>query len=123
MDARSRELLILRTGWLCQAPFEWGEHVKKAKAAGVTAEEIEQITVGSSSDIWGDTDRALLRAAEELHDDAMISDATWEVLSRRLSEEELIEVPMVVGQFTTVSYFQNALRLPLGKDNEGLAAR
>src|SRR5438093_13598346 len=24
---RHRELVILRVGWLCQAPFEWGEHV------------------------------------------------------------------------------------------------
>ena len=123
MPVRDRELLILRTGWLCQAPFEWGEHVKKGKDAGISSAEIEQIITGSSAPEWSDHDRALMKAAEELRADAMISDETWQVLERRMSPEELIELPMLIGQFTTVSYFQNALRLPLGVNNEGLAAR
>ena len=27
LPARERELLILRTGYLCRAPYEWGQHV------------------------------------------------------------------------------------------------
>src|SRR5262245_61299456 len=27
---RERELIILRTGWLCGAPFQFGEHVERA---------------------------------------------------------------------------------------------
>src|SRR5690242_12311438 len=40
LSPRQRELVVLRTAWLCQAPYEWGEHVKLAKAAGVTSAEI-----------------------------------------------------------------------------------
>jgi alkylhydroperoxidase family enzyme len=27
LSPRERELAILRIGWLCQAPYRWGEHV------------------------------------------------------------------------------------------------
>src|SRR3974390_1970164 len=42
LSPRHRELAILRIGWLCQAPFEWGEHVDVGKRiAGLTADDIE----------------------------------------------------------------------------------
>lgn len=115
--------MVLRVAWLWQAPYEWGEHVKLAKAAGITSEEIERVTAGSAAPGWDDHEAALLRAAEELCADAMISDATWAVLAQRLDEQQLFELPVLVGQFTNVAYFQNALRLRLESHNPGLHAR
>ena len=120
---RDRELVILRTGWLCRAPFEWGEHVRIGRQLGLTGEEIERVIEGSTAGGWSEHERALLAATEELHAGAMISDATWEVLSRSMSDTQLFELAVLVGQFTTVAYWQNALRLPLGEGNAGLAAR
>ncbi|HXK24697.1 MAG TPA: carboxymuconolactone decarboxylase family protein [Myxococcota bacterium] len=123
LTARDRELAVLRVGWLCQAPYEWGEHVRLARRAGLTSEEIERVTRGSSTPGWTDHEAAILRAAEELHERAMISDATWRVLSDHLDERQLIELPILIGQFTLVAYLQNALRLRLGNGNVGLKAR
>jgi alkylhydroperoxidase family enzyme len=120
---RDRELAVLRTAWLWQAPYEWGEHVKLAHAAGITSEEIERVTVGAAAPGWDEHDAALLRAAEELCDDAMISDTTWGILAKRLDEQQLFELPVLVGQFTNVAFFQNALRLRLEDHNPGLRAR
>src|SRR5215831_1346431 len=69
---RDRELAILRIGWLCQAPYEWGEHVLIAKKVGITCEDVERIPLGSDASGWSEHEQAILRAAEELHDDAMI---------------------------------------------------
>ena len=33
---RERELVILRIGWLNQAPYEWEQHVRIGKATGLT---------------------------------------------------------------------------------------
>src|ERR1700730_14949562 len=123
LTARDRELVILRTAWLCQAPYAWGEHVRVGKRFGLNTEDVERVTQGSSAPGWDEDERALLRATEELHSDAMISDATWEILSKRLDDKQLFELPVLVGQFTTVAYFQNALRLRLAPDNIGLRAR
>jgi len=123
MTVRDREIVILRTGWLTQAPFEWGEHVKKGKDAGLSELEIEQIIEGSTAAGWSEHDAALCRAVEELHANAMITDATWAVLAKQLNQNQLIELPFLIGQFTLVGYFQNALRLPLGVNNDGLRSR
>ena len=123
LAARDRELAVLRSAWLSQAPYEWGEHVAIAKQAGIGTEEIERVTRGSSAAGWSARDRALLQAVEELHGDAMISDDTWETLSKTLSEKQLIELPMLVGQFQMVAFFQNSLRLRLRRGNKGLRER
>jgi alkylhydroperoxidase family enzyme len=123
LPARDRELAVLRIGWLCQAPYEWGEHVHIAKTVGVTSEEVERITHGSDAPGWSEHDRALVRAVEELHEDAMISDTTWTTLAKRFDPRQLIELPVVVGQYQTTAYYQNSLRLRLHPGNPGLKAR
>lgn len=123
LDIRDRELAILRIGWLSQAPFEWGAHVKIAKRNGVTAKEIEQVIDGSSANGWCDKDRAILRAMEELHFSSMISDETWAELQEHYNDKKLIELVILAGQYKTVAYYQNCLRLPIPAGNPGLVAR
>jgi alkylhydroperoxidase family enzyme len=120
---RDRQLAILRTTWLCQAPYAWGEHVKHSKRIGISTEEIERVTQGSSAPGWDEHAQAILRAVEELYEKAMITDLTWEKLSKRLDEKQLFELAVLIGQFTTVAYFQNTLRLRLSAGNDGLRAR
>ena len=123
LSARDRELTILRVAWLCQAPYEWGEHVMIARHAGIGREEVERIVTGSVDPGWNEYDRAILRAVEELHGDAMIADATWAVLAARLDEAQLIELSVLIGQYQAVAYYQNSLKLRLHGGNKGLSAR
>jgi alkylhydroperoxidase family enzyme len=123
LSPRDRELVVLRTTWLCQSPYNFGEHVRIAKREHISSEEIERATVGSSAPGWSDYDRALVKAAEELHGAAMISDDTWAVLQEHLSDKQLFELIVLVGQFTLVTYFQNTLRLRLSAGNQGLLGR
>jgi len=123
ISPRERELVILRTGWLCRAPFEWGEHVKFAKQLGVSSEEIERVTRGSEAKGWNAHESAVLRAVEELHSDAMISDATWHALRETYSEEQCFELTVLVGQFITTAFWLNSLRIPLNEGIAGLKAR
>lgn len=123
IDVRSREIIILRIGWLLQAPYEFGEHVTKSREAKcLTDEEIKRVTKGSEDPGWSEFEKALIKAVDELHSSAMISDAVWQVLEQHCTPEVLIEIPMLVGFFTMIGYFQNALRLPLRGVNKGLRA-
>lgn len=123
MSIRDRELAILRLAWLSQAPFEWGSHVQIARRNGVTSEEIERAIEGSSAPGWNKHDRAIVRAMEELHYDSMITDETWADLQAFYNDKKLIELVILAGQYKTVAYYQNTLRLPLPENNKGLAAR
>ena len=123
LPARERELVVLRGAWLCQAPYEFGEHVFVAKKAGVTSEEIDRLKIGSSAPGWSEHEAALMRAVEELHRDAIISDATWAILAQTYTDKQLIELPVVVGIYQATAYYHNSLMLRLHVGNRGLDAR
>jgi 4-carboxymuconolactone decarboxylase len=117
LPARDRELLILRTARNCQAHYEWDQHVRIALGSGVSQDEIDRLESGSGRDgEWDDDDRALLRAADELHTDATISDTTWDALRRRYDDQQLIEACMVVGQYHLVAFVLNALGVQVEDD-------
>ena len=122
LPARERELAILRTGWLCGAPYQWGEHVRTARLIGITAEEIERLRTGSAAPGWSAAEAALLEAVEELHRNAMIADATWCRLAAQFEPRQLIELTMLVGHYHTTAFVQNALRIGLNPGNLGLMA-
>ena len=57
LPARDRELLILRSAWRCAPSYEWGQHVRPAKQAGLSAEEIDRIATGPDAPGWELFDR------------------------------------------------------------------
>jgi 4-carboxymuconolactone decarboxylase len=118
-----RELAILLVGWLCRAPYEWGQHVEIAKRYGMAADVIERVTQGSSAAGWSEHEAAILRGVEELLQNQMITDATWDTLARSWSEQQLIEFPSMVGQYVATAYSQNSLRMRLNPENRGLRHR
>ena len=109
LPARDRELLILRTGWNCRSDYEFAQHVRIARAAGVSDEEIERVKQGADAAGWSDLDGLLLRAADELHTDACLGDATWAALAAHYDERQLIELPMLVGHYHLVAFTLNSL--------------
>ena len=124
LPPRARELMILRTGWLCQGSFEWENHVAIAHDVGLSATEVEQVIVGPDDPGWNHQEAALLRGVDELHRLGSITDATWTVLAEQLDEVQLVEVPFLIGQYHLVAYVQNALRVaPEPGQGVGLAAR
>ncbi len=119
LPARERELLILRTGWLCRSEYEWGQHVIIARGCGVTDEEIEHLKAGPEAEGWAPFDAALVRAADELHEDSFISNATWDALSERFDTQQLIDVIFAVGQYHVVSMALNTLGVQLDEGVSG----
>ncbi len=112
LPARERELLILRTGWNCDAEYEWGQHVAIGLGAGLTEQEVERVKAGPGAEGWAPFDATLLTAADELHAEHTLSDATWAALAERYDERQLVEVPMVVGHYHLVAFTLNALGVP-----------
>ncbi|HEY4396698.1 MAG TPA: carboxymuconolactone decarboxylase family protein [Acidimicrobiia bacterium] len=109
LPARDREILILRTAWRCRSSYEWGQHVRLAKAAKISDEEIDRIVAGPDAPGWAPFDRSLLTAADELHDESCITDATWSALAARYDERQMIELPMLVGQYHMLAFALNSL--------------
>jgi alkylhydroperoxidase family enzyme len=119
LPARDRELLILRTAIHCGSDYEWGQHLRLARSAGISDAEIARVVEGPDAG-WSEHESALLRAADELHEKSCISERTWTTLARVFDERQLIEVPMVVGQYHLVAFTLNSLGVEREPGVEGL---
>lgn len=118
LPPREREILILRIGWLCQAEYEWGQHVRIGKAAGLDDAAVARIKQGADAPGWDPFEAALVRAVDELHEDAFISEATWQALGARYDRQQLMDVVFTVGQYNLVSMALNTFGVQL---DEGVA--
>ena len=64
----------------------------------------------------------MLRAADELHIDSFISDATWKTLSARYDIKQMVDTIDTVGALTMHAGVMNSLGVQVEADVEGPAA-
>jgi alkylhydroperoxidase family enzyme len=112
LPAREREIVILRTGFLCKSGYEWTQHVGIGKREGLTDDEIVRIKKGAEAG-WSAADAALIRAADELHKDQFITDATWKALGTHFTQKQCMDVVFTTGQYTQVSMMLNTFGVQL----------
>lgn len=122
LDPREREILILRTGWNCRSEYEWGQHKAIGMTTGLTEKEVDATTLDPSAAGWNDDDALLIAAADELHADSKLSDATYAALEKRYSKKQIIELLMVVGQYHLVAMTLNSLGVQRDEGVEGFPA-
>jgi 4-carboxymuconolactone decarboxylase len=110
---RDRELLILRIGWLNQAEYEFAQHELIAKRGGLSEADIERIKQGPKAAGWSAHEAALMQAADDLHENSVVSEETWAVLAKTYSTEQLMDAVFTVGQYNMVSWALNSFGVPV----------
>ena len=116
LDPRQREMLILRVAAVRGAEYEWAQHVVLAEEAGLDAEEIARIADGPDAPGWSIEDAAMVRAVDELVDDAMVGDATWATLARTLDEHQLMDLVFTVGAYDMLAMAFRSFGVQLDDD-------
>jgi alkylhydroperoxidase family enzyme len=106
-----RELLVLRLAVLRRCEYEWAQHVVLADTAGISPQEIGWIVEGPDSPEWGELDRSLLRAADELVAEAEVSDVTWAALAQHLTEHQLMDLVFTVGAYEALAMAFRSFRV------------
>jgi alkylhydroperoxidase family enzyme len=120
LDARLRELLIMRIGWHTNCDYEWTQHWHIALKFGLTEDELEAVKDWRNADCFSDADKAVLAATDETLDDGKISDATWAACEATLKEPEIIiELNVAIGAWRLISQFARSANLEL---EEGVAS-
>jgi alkylhydroperoxidase family enzyme len=109
LTPRDRELLILRTAWLCRNQYTWAQHAAIARRAGVEAGELRRVAEGPDAAGWSTFDAALLRSADELVGQSFVGDPTWKTLSSQYDTLHLIDAVFTVAEFTMLSSLYNSL--------------
>lgn len=110
LSRRDRELGIMRIGVLRRSDYEFAQHRQFALDDGLfTQDEIDHIVEGPDASGWTAFESAVLRSVDEMHDDAVISDATWSALAEIWSVEQLMDFITLVGRYWMVSTMLNSI--------------
>ena len=110
---RDRELLILRICARCDCEYEWGVHAVFFPARVGLAPELVAATRSAAADdpVWPARDALIVRAADELHDRATLSEPLWRELAIHWDDTQLLELLLIAGFYHLVSYTANATQL------------
>jgi alkylhydroperoxidase family enzyme len=116
LPPRDRALLALRTAGLTRSAYLWGHLVPLARADGLTEDDLARIARGPDAPGLNPFEQTLLRAADELHVDSFISDATWAALSTRYDVNQLVDVIDTAGTLTMHAGVINSVRVEVEHD-------
>jgi 4-carboxymuconolactone decarboxylase len=120
LDHRIRELVILRTGWRTKSEYEFVQHVAVARGLKMTDEEILGVRDPAACKVYNDTDRAVIAMADDLHDNSVVSPATWAALEKSFSSAELVELILVAGFWHMMAGFLKTAEIPLDPIDKSL---
>ena len=84
-----------------------------ALGCDISEEEVQRTKLAIDDGGWSDDDAVLLCAADELHEDARISDSTWRALAGRLTDQQLLDVIFTVGNYHLVAFALNSCGVEL----------
>jgi 4-carboxymuconolactone decarboxylase len=113
IPSRERELAVLRTAYHTRSTYEWSQHYALAQKAGVSEAEIQHVAQGPDAPGWSAFDAALIRAVDQINDNANIDEATWQTLATRYDHNQLLELMYLVGSFRMLATLLNACQVPL----------
>jgi alkylhydroperoxidase family enzyme len=104
LDARLRELIILRIARLSPAEYEWVQHEPIARATGVTDSQIHALAEDDITAVcFDEVERLVLRFTTEVVVDVKASDETFVAMQRHFSAREIVEALLAIGFYMTVA--------------------
>ena len=109
LDRQTREMTILRVAVRKRSRYEWAQHIKSARRAGITDEEITAIAGGTATGYAG----LLARAVDELTDYSTLTDETYKALAEKFTERQLMSLVFLIGTYSMLSTVFGAFRMEL----------
>lgn len=119
VDARSREIVILRSSYRTGSIYEFGQHTLIGADAGLTADEIARLATEDVGAGWSPLEQRLISMVDELTADDRVTDATWDGLRAELDDAQLVEALLLPGFYRMLAGFLNSAGVQLEPDAPG----
>ncbi len=93
------ELIILRVAHLRSCAYEFDQHVRLGRRAGIHEADVQRVIEGPAATGWTPRQRSLLGAVDMLHGRQSLDDTTWTQLRSHLDDAGCIEFCFLVGHY------------------------
>lgn len=111
LDARRREIAVLRVAHATNARYEWVQHEQLGRGVGVTDGEIEAIRTEEPVSSLDEESNLICRVADEVTRDVRLSDDALEQIVDRYGPREASELILLVSYYNMVSRFLESTRV------------
>ncbi|MGD9602908.1 MAG: carboxymuconolactone decarboxylase family protein [Gammaproteobacteria bacterium] len=116
LPATLRELAIVRTGIVGDSRFEYSQHLKMARLAGVPDAKLDAIKGWTTSTLFNPAERAVMAATDEILSRNLVEDATFAALKQHLDDPAILELFVVIGLWRMHGLVVRALNLEYDDD-------
>ena len=113
LDARKREIAVLRVAHVTHSIYEWTQHVELARRVGISDGEIDKIGADGPVTTLDDDGNLLCRVADEISIDVRLSDDALEEIMKRYGVRQATELIFCCSYFNMLSRFLESTRVPL----------
>jgi 4-carboxymuconolactone decarboxylase len=110
-----RELVILRGAQLCASEYEWAQHLRMARRAGVREAQIAALSGWRTSPEFEAKEKAALTLAEAVTQ-GEVSDEVYREATRHFDHHDYVELAVTAGFYAMVARVLNAMAVELEPD-------
>lgn len=108
---RQRELVILRAAYRQQSRYEWHQHVRIARAAGLTDVEIDATRNWETATCFSPAERSLLAWVDALADPGQPTDEAYVAFSAGREPAEIFGVTYLATRYFALARIMSAFDL------------
>src|ERR1051326_1410750 len=103
-----RELVILRGAQLMRSEYEWAQHLKMARKAGVREAQIASLSNWKSSSEFDAREKAALALAEDVTN-GKVTDAVYAEAMRQFDHHDYVELSITAAFYAMVGRMLDAM--------------
>ncbi len=112
LDPKLRELGQTRVGYAVGSRFVYSQHMKAARFAGLSDEQVQAIAHWQVADSFSALERAVLAYTDCLAlEHGRVPDGVFDTLKAHLSDEEILELTYITATYMMHAVMSRALRL------------
>jgi 4-carboxymuconolactone decarboxylase len=129
LDPVSREIAILRVGYLSDAKYELFQHESLARHVGLTDAQIAAVKLGGDvGDILGEKGAAIIAFVDDLVSNVRAGDETLAAVRRFFGDVEVADLILLTGAYMMICRFLETTGIepderPMDWDNIPVLAR
>jgi len=111
LEVQTRELVILRTAILEHSAYEWQQHVRIGRSAGLSDERILGLHHWQTSAAFTERERAILAYVDALAASDHPPAAAHEALAAHVPAGTMVGINLLVGYYTMTAKFVGAMEV------------
>ena len=113
LGKRRSELVILRVAVHMRAWYEWGSHVERSLARGLSLAEIERVKLGGQAPEWEVKEALLLNAVDEFIANHRLAASTHSKLHEHFNLKQVMDIIAILGMYVILGCMINTWGLEL----------